>query len=82
MGAIIGNKRIVQLIAYYPRDETVVFLFFSENLLQLLCYPLVWILNFCLLQIIYIVIVGVTYYFIAISCFAYIPGYYLGGIHR
>ncbi|ESW19089.1 hypothetical protein PHAVU_006G096000 [Phaseolus vulgaris] len=35
-----------------------------------------------LLQIIYIVIVGVTYYFIAISCFAYIPGYYLGGIHR
>ncbi|KAG5084379.1 hypothetical protein AAZX31_19G225000 [Glycine max] len=35
-----------------------------------------------LLQIIYIVIIGVTYYFIAKSCFAYIPGYYLSGIHR
>ncbi|XP_027350757.1 probable protein S-acyltransferase 17 isoform X1 [Abrus precatorius] len=35
-----------------------------------------------LLQIIYIVIIGVTYYFIAKSCFVYIPGYYLSGIHR
>ncbi|KAK7397254.1 hypothetical protein VNO78_18421 [Psophocarpus tetragonolobus] len=35
-----------------------------------------------LLQIIYIVIISVTYYFIAESCFIYIPGYYLSGIHR
>ncbi|WVY93475.1 hypothetical protein V8G54_032563 [Vigna mungo] len=35
-----------------------------------------------LLQIIYIVIISVTYYFVAKSCFAYIPGYYLSGIHR
>ncbi|XP_047152470.1 probable protein S-acyltransferase 17 isoform X1 [Vigna umbellata] len=35
-----------------------------------------------LLQIIYIVIISVTYYFVAKSCFAYIPGYYISGIHR
>ncbi|XP_014518793.1 probable protein S-acyltransferase 17 isoform X2 [Vigna radiata var. radiata] len=35
-----------------------------------------------LLQIVYIVIISVTYYFVAKSCFAYIPGYYLSGIHR
>ncbi|KAK7284309.1 hypothetical protein RJT34_19054 [Clitoria ternatea] len=35
-----------------------------------------------LLQILYLLIIGVTYYFIANSCFAFIPGYYLSEIHR
>ncbi|KAJ0014462.1 hypothetical protein Pint_19925 [Pistacia integerrima] len=35
-----------------------------------------------ILQIIYLAIIGGTYYFIAKSCFSYIPGYYLSGIHR
>ncbi|MED6169245.1 putative protein S-acyltransferase 17 [Stylosanthes scabra] len=35
-----------------------------------------------LLQIIYLAILSSTYYFIAKSCFAYIPGYYLGDFHR
>ncbi|KAL1350588.1 hypothetical protein HN51_014625 [Arachis hypogaea] len=44
--------------------------------------------NFCcdrpnpLLQIIYLAIIGSTYYFVVKSCFAYIPGYYLGDFHR
>ncbi|XP_044498650.1 probable protein S-acyltransferase 17 [Mangifera indica] len=35
-----------------------------------------------ILQIIYLAIIAGTYYFIAKSCFSYIPGYYLSGIHR
>ncbi|KAI4301857.1 hypothetical protein L6164_035095 [Bauhinia variegata] len=35
-----------------------------------------------ILQIIYLVIISLTYYFIAKSSFAYIPGYYLSEIHR
>ncbi|KAJ7978037.1 S-acyltransferase [Quillaja saponaria] len=35
-----------------------------------------------ILQIIYLAIISVTYYFIAKSSFMYIPGYYLSGIHR
>ncbi|KAJ4719554.1 S-acyltransferase [Melia azedarach] len=35
-----------------------------------------------ILQIIYLAIIGTTYYFIAKSSFAYIPGYYLSEIHR
>lgn len=34
------------------------------------------------LQIIYLAIIGGTYYFIANSSFEYIPGYYLSGVHR
>lgn len=34
------------------------------------------------LQIIYLAIIGITYYFIAKSSFSYIPGYYLSGFHR
>ncbi|EEF49758.1 zinc finger protein, putative [Ricinus communis] len=35
-----------------------------------------------ILQIIYLAIIGATYYFIATSSFSYIPGYYLSGVHR
>ncbi|KAG2695396.1 hypothetical protein I3760_07G011300 [Carya illinoinensis] len=35
-----------------------------------------------ILQIIYLAIIGGTYYFIATSSFEYIPGYYLSGVHR
>ncbi|GMH13188.1 hypothetical protein Nepgr_015029 [Nepenthes gracilis] len=35
-----------------------------------------------ILQIIYLIILGATYYFIVQSSFAYIPSYYLGDIHR
>ncbi|KAF8401579.1 hypothetical protein HHK36_012524 [Tetracentron sinense] len=35
-----------------------------------------------LLQILYLAIIGFTYYFIAKSSFSYIPGYYLTGVHR
>ncbi|CAA6663492.1 unnamed protein product [Spirodela intermedia] len=35
-----------------------------------------------ILQIFYLSIVGVTYYFIAKSSFRYIPGYYVDGSHR
>lgn len=35
-----------------------------------------------ILQFIYVMIVGGTYYFVVKSCFNYIPGYYLSGIHR
>ncbi|KAJ7973405.1 S-acyltransferase [Quillaja saponaria] len=35
-----------------------------------------------ILQIIYLAIISMTYYFIAKSSFTYIPGYYLSGIHR
>ncbi|XP_037496110.1 LOW QUALITY PROTEIN: probable protein S-acyltransferase 17 [Jatropha curcas] len=34
------------------------------------------------LQIIYLAIIGATYYFIVDSSFSYIPGYYLSGYHR
>ncbi|KZV21605.1 putative protein S-acyltransferase 17-like [Dorcoceras hygrometricum] len=34
------------------------------------------------LQLIYLLIIGGTYYFIAKSSFSYIPGYYLSGMHR
>ncbi|PKI42128.1 hypothetical protein CRG98_037581 [Punica granatum] len=34
------------------------------------------------LQVIYLAIIGVTYYIVAKSCFMYIPGYYLSGVHR
>ncbi|XP_050220674.1 probable protein S-acyltransferase 17 [Mercurialis annua] len=34
------------------------------------------------LQIIYVAIIGFTYYFIATSSFSYIPGYYISGVHR
>ncbi|KAM3752839.1 hypothetical protein ACB098_03G048700 [Castanea mollissima] len=35
-----------------------------------------------ILQIIYLAILGGTYYFVAKSSFGYIPGYYLSGVHR
>ncbi|GAB4855485.1 Probable protein S-acyltransferase 17, variant 2 [Ancistrocladus abbreviatus] len=35
-----------------------------------------------ILQIIYLAIIGATYYFIVQSSFAYLPSYYLGEIHR
>ncbi|KAL0005777.1 hypothetical protein SO802_013338 [Lithocarpus litseifolius] len=35
-----------------------------------------------ILQIIYLAILGGTYYFVAKSSFSYIPGYYLSGVHR
>lgn len=35
-----------------------------------------------ILQVIYLAIIGVTYYIITISTFKYVPGYYLSGIHR
>ncbi|KAK7258764.1 hypothetical protein RIF29_24349 [Crotalaria pallida] len=35
-----------------------------------------------LLQIIYLAIISLTYYFVAKSSFVYIPGYYLSEIHR
>lgn len=35
-----------------------------------------------ILQIIYLGIIGATYYFIVKSSFSFIPGYYLGDIHR
>ncbi|KAF5453941.1 hypothetical protein F2P56_023650 [Juglans regia] len=35
-----------------------------------------------ILQIIYLAIIGGTYYLIANSSFEYIPGYYLSGVHR
>ncbi|XWS64609.1 hypothetical protein CRYUN_Cryun05aG0017900 [Craigia yunnanensis] len=35
-----------------------------------------------ILQIIYLAIIGATYYIIAKTSFSYIPGYYLSGIHR
>lgn len=44
--------------------------------------------NFCcdrpnpILQVIYLAILGATYYFIAKSSFSYIPGYYLSEVHR
>lgn len=34
------------------------------------------------LQVIYLGIVGATYYLIVKSCFSYIPGYYLSEVHR
>ncbi|EOY11249.1 DHHC-type zinc finger family protein isoform 2 [Theobroma cacao] len=34
------------------------------------------------LQIIYLAIIGATYYIIAKTSFSYIPGYYLSGVHR
>lgn len=34
------------------------------------------------LQLIYLAIIGATYFFIVKSCFIYIPGYYLGEVHR
>ncbi|KAF7817874.1 putative protein S-acyltransferase 17 [Senna tora] len=39
-------------------------------------------INFFQIHVIYFVIISLTYYFIAKSSFAYIPGYYLSGIHR
>ncbi|XP_058082532.1 probable protein S-acyltransferase 17 [Magnolia sinica] len=44
--------------------------------------------NYCcdrpnpILQIIYLAIIGVTYFLIVKSSFSYIPGYYLSGVHR
>ncbi|XVF06183.1 hypothetical protein REPUB_Repub06bG0025400 [Reevesia pubescens] len=44
--------------------------------------------NYCcdrpnpILQIIYLAIIGATYYIIAKTSFSYIPGYYLSGVHR
>ncbi|XVF42061.1 hypothetical protein PTKIN_Ptkin01aG0329700 [Pterospermum kingtungense] len=35
-----------------------------------------------ILQIIYLAIIGATYYIITKTSFSYIPGYYLSGIHR
>ncbi|CAN1167871.1 Probable protein S-acyltransferase 17 [Linum perenne] len=35
-----------------------------------------------ILQILYVAIVGGIYFLIANSCFVYIPGYYLSGVHR
>ncbi|XP_075509039.1 protein S-acyltransferase DHHC9-like isoform X1 [Primulina tabacum] len=35
-----------------------------------------------ILQLIYFLIIGATYYFIANSSFSYFPGYYLSGVHR
>ncbi|XP_056166075.1 probable protein S-acyltransferase 17 isoform X2 [Syzygium oleosum] len=35
-----------------------------------------------ILQIIYLAIVGGTYFIVAKSCFGYIPGYYISGFHR
>ncbi|XP_054804998.1 probable protein S-acyltransferase 17 [Prosopis cineraria] len=35
-----------------------------------------------ILQILYFGIIGIAYYFIVKASFAYIPGYYLSGIHR
>ncbi|KAF3633009.1 putative protein S-acyltransferase 17 [Capsicum chinense] len=35
-----------------------------------------------ILQVIYLGIIGASYYFIVQSCFKYIPGYYLGEVHR
>ncbi|XP_041019864.1 probable protein S-acyltransferase 17 [Juglans microcarpa x Juglans regia] len=35
-----------------------------------------------ILQIIYLAIIGGTYYYIANTSFEYIPGYYLSGVHR
>ncbi|GAV63231.1 LOW QUALITY PROTEIN: zf-DHHC domain-containing protein, partial [Cephalotus follicularis] len=35
-----------------------------------------------ILQIVYLAIIGTTYYFVAKSSFAYIPGYYLSEVHR
>ncbi|XP_028112783.1 probable protein S-acyltransferase 17 isoform X2 [Camellia sinensis] len=35
-----------------------------------------------ILQIIYLAIIGATYYFIVKSVFSYIPGYYLSEVHR
>ncbi|CAN6451176.1 unnamed protein product [Victoria cruziana] len=35
-----------------------------------------------ILQIIYLIIVGVTYFLVIQSSFAYIPGYYVSGFHR
>ncbi|EPS73376.1 hypothetical protein M569_01378 [Genlisea aurea] len=39
-------------------------------------------LSFCYLQLIYVLIIGGTYYLIVDSSFRYIPGYYLGSVHR
>lgn len=44
--------------------------------------------NFCcdrpnpILQVVYLAIIGATYYFIVQSTFSYIPGYYISGVHR
>ncbi|KAK4391816.1 putative protein S-acyltransferase 17 [Sesamum angolense] len=35
-----------------------------------------------IIQLLYLLIIGGTYYFIATSSFNYIPGYYLSGVHR
>ncbi|KAL1563335.1 putative protein S-acyltransferase 17, variant 2 [Salvia divinorum] len=35
-----------------------------------------------IIQLIYLLIIGTTYYIIAKSSFIYIPGYYISGIHR
>lgn len=39
-------------------------------------------LFFFSLQVIYLGIVGATYYLIVKACFSYIPGYYLSEVHR
>lgn len=44
--------------------------------------------NFCcdrpnpILQVVYLAIIGATYYFVVQSTFSYIPGYYISGVHR
>lgn len=40
------------------------------------------ILSVSFLQLLYLLIIGGTYYCIATSSFSYIPGYYLSGVHR
>ncbi|KAF5746978.1 DHHC-type zinc finger family protein isoform 1 [Tripterygium wilfordii] len=35
-----------------------------------------------ILQIVYLAIIGVTFYFVAITSFQYIPGFYLSEVHR
>jgi len=37
---------------------------------------------FILFQVIYLAIIGATYYYIVKSSFRYIPGYYLGEVHK
>lgn len=37
---------------------------------------------FASMQLLYLLIIGATYYFIATSSFRYIPGYYLSEVHR
>lgn len=40
------------------------------------------IVSFLFVQLIYLAIVGGTYFLVANSSFGYIPGYYIGEIHR